>query len=82
MTLYDADGKELAFADDYRFHPDPVLFFKVPKDGLYKFKIKYDNQARLWIDGLKIIDVWYQGGGWSHARATLTAGWKSIRLLT
>ena len=30
LTLYDAQGRELAFDDDYRFHPDPVLVFKVP----------------------------------------------------
>ena len=33
LTLYDARGKELAFDDDFRFHPDPVLLFKVPEDG-------------------------------------------------
>jgi hypothetical protein len=40
LTLYDARGKELAFNDDYRFHPDPVLFFKVPEDGQYVVEIK------------------------------------------
>jgi hypothetical protein len=40
LTLYDANGKELAFADDYHFHPDPVLFFKVPEDGQYVVEIK------------------------------------------
>ncbi len=40
LTLYDAHGKELAFEDDYRFHPDPVLFFKVPEDGQYIVEIK------------------------------------------
>jgi hypothetical protein len=30
VTLYDAQGKELAYADDYRFHPDPVLCYQVP----------------------------------------------------
>ena len=40
LALYDAHGKELAFEDDYRFHPDPVLFFKVPEDGQYVVEIK------------------------------------------
>ena len=35
LTLSDADGKRLAFADDFRFKPDPVLFYKVEKDGQY-----------------------------------------------
>jgi hypothetical protein len=40
LTLYDAQGNELAYADDYRFHPDPVLFFEVPEDGQYVVEIK------------------------------------------
>lgn len=41
LTLYNAQGKELAYDDDYRFKPDPILFFEVPKDGEYVFAI-YD----------------------------------------
>ncbi|MHC4176674.1 MAG: hypothetical protein ACYSWU_04160, partial [Planctomycetota bacterium] len=40
LTLYDAHGSELAYDDDYRFHPDPVLFFEVPEDGQYILEIK------------------------------------------
>jgi hypothetical protein len=39
LTVHDANGKELAFADDYRFRPDPVILFEVPKDGEYVFAI-------------------------------------------
>ena len=39
MTLYNAAGKKIAFADDYRFNPDPVLFYKIPRDGLYELEI-------------------------------------------
>lgn len=39
LTLYDADGKEVAYNDDYRFKPDPVLYYEVPKDGEYVFTI-------------------------------------------
>ena len=35
LTLYDADGKRLKYADDFRFKPDPVLFHKVEKNGEY-----------------------------------------------
>ena len=35
VVLYDAQGKELVYADDYRFKPDPVIFFEVPADGEY-----------------------------------------------
>ena len=35
MALYDASGKEVAYDDDYRFRPDPVILYEVPKDGEY-----------------------------------------------
>jgi hypothetical protein len=40
VTLYNAAGREIAFADDYRFNPDPVLFYKIPRDGLYDIEIR------------------------------------------
>jgi len=40
VALYDAEGREVAFADDYRFHPDPVLFYRIPKDGRYELEIR------------------------------------------
>jgi hypothetical protein len=39
ISLCDASGKELAYNDDYRFKPDPVLYFEVPKDGEYVLNI-------------------------------------------
>jgi hypothetical protein len=39
MAVYDAKGKELAYDDDYRFKPDPVILFEAPKDGEYVFTI-------------------------------------------
>jgi len=35
LSLDDPQGRQVAFADDWRFHPDPVLLFEVPQDGLY-----------------------------------------------
>ncbi len=40
LALYDAKGDELAYDDDYRFHPDPVLFYQIPQDGEYVMEIK------------------------------------------
>jgi hypothetical protein len=40
LTLYDADGKEVAYNDDFRFKPDPMLYYEVPKDGEYVFAIQ------------------------------------------
>jgi hypothetical protein len=39
LALYDAGGKEVAYDDDYRFKPDPVILYEVPKDGDYVFAI-------------------------------------------
>jgi len=39
LALYDTQGKEVAYADDYRFKPDPVILFEVPKDGEYVLAI-------------------------------------------
>jgi hypothetical protein len=35
LVLCDAQGREVAYNDDYRFKPDPVIFFEVPLDGEY-----------------------------------------------
>lgn len=40
VVVYDAQGRELAYADDYRFKPDPVIVFEVPQDGEYVCEIK------------------------------------------
>ncbi len=40
LALYDAAGNEVAFADDYRFNPDPVLFYRIPRDGEYELEIR------------------------------------------
>lgn len=39
IKLYGPDGKEVAYNDDYTFHVDPVLFFKVPAGGDYEVEI-------------------------------------------
>ena len=40
VTLFDAAGHEVAFADNYRFNPDPVLCFDIPRDGEYSVEIR------------------------------------------
>jgi hypothetical protein len=40
LALYDAKGKEVAYDDDFRFNPDPVLFYQIPADGDYTVEIK------------------------------------------
>jgi hypothetical protein len=40
LALYDAKGVELAYDDDFRFDPDPVLYYVIPSDGEYVVEIK------------------------------------------
>jgi len=40
LALYDANGKEVAYDDDFRFHPDPVLYYEIPEAGEYVLEIK------------------------------------------
>ncbi|MBC8870029.1 MAG: peptidase [Planctomycetes bacterium] len=40
LGLYDASGKEVAYDDDFRFHPDPVLYYEIPEEGEYVLEIK------------------------------------------
>ena len=39
LKLYDSGGKEVAYNDDFYFHPDPVLYYEVPADGEYVLAI-------------------------------------------
>ena len=39
LRLHDSGGKELAYNDDFRFDPDPVLYYEVPEDGDYVLTI-------------------------------------------
>ena len=60
IAVFDESGKELAASDDGYF-ADPVLEFKVPKDGEYRIAIrdaKYDGDAR-WSYALSITDKPY-----------------------
>jgi len=39
VTVRNAAGKELATADHFRFHPDPLLEFEVPASGSYTLEV-------------------------------------------
>ena len=40
LALYDSKGRELAYDDDFRFNPDPVLYYEIPSDGDYVIEVK------------------------------------------
>ena len=83
VALYDAKGRELAYTDDYRFHPDPVLFYKVPASGDYVLEIKdalyrgrEDFIYRVTIGELPFVTGVFPLGGKIGTQITLAAtGW-------
>ena len=40
VTLYDEHGNEVAYADDFRFDPDPVLRYEIPANGVYQLEVR------------------------------------------
>jgi hypothetical protein len=82
-ALYDADGHELAYDDDYRFHPDPVLHYDIPKDGDYLLEIRdalyrgrEDFVYRVSIGELPFVTGIFPLGGRAGIRTTIELkGW-------
>jgi len=87
LALYDANGVEVAYADDFRFDPDPVLCFDVPADGPYTLEIKdavyrgrEDFVYRITIGELPFITDIFPLGGPAGAETTVQlAGWNLPR---
>lgn len=70
LILCDAQGKELAYNDDYRFKPDPVIFCQIPTDGEYIlaihdsiFRGREDFVYRMSIGELPFITSAFPLGG-------------------
>ena len=94
VALYDAKGREMAFADDYRFDPDPVLFYKVPADGHYELEIRdsiyrgrEDFVYRIAVGELPFITEMFPLGGRAGSKTHASVdGWnlskKRMRLDT
>ena len=83
VTVYDTNGRELAFADDYYFDPDPVIHLDVPENGVYTLEIRdaiyrgrEDFIYRISIGELPFITSMYPLVG-SNNESTSTAikGW-------
>lgn len=83
LTLKDTRGRELAFSDDYRFQPDPVIHFEVPANGEYVLEIKdaifrgrEDFVYRLAIGELPFItDMFPLGGTAGQSVPIQLTGW-------
>jgi hypothetical protein len=83
LTLYDTGGNELAYDDDYRFHPDPVIHFAVPRDGEYIVEIRdalyrgrEDFVYRIAIGELPFVTSAFPLGGRAGSKTTVhLTGW-------
>ncbi|MBI5396890.1 MAG: hypothetical protein HZA91_16465, partial [Verrucomicrobia bacterium] len=83
LSLRDAKGRELAYADSFRFNPDPLLHFEVPADGEYVIAIKdslyrgrEDFVYRITVGELPFITGIFPLGGPAGAQTTVeTLGW-------
>lgn len=83
LALYDGHGKEVAFVDDYRFYPDPVLFYEIPETGVYELEIRdsiyrgrEDFVYRVAVGELPFITSTFPLGGRAGRRMMVTAdGW-------
>ena len=83
LTLHDADGKEVAFNDDFRFRPDPIILYEVPRDGEYVLTIndalyrgREDFVYRITIGELPFITSVYPLGGRAGSQAKIEVdGW-------
>jgi hypothetical protein len=83
LTLYDAQGKELAYRDDDRFHPDPVLYYEIPADGDVVLEIRdalhrgrEDFVYRIAVGELPFVTGLFPLGGPAGSQAAVSvAGW-------
>ena len=83
IALTDADGREVAYDDDYRFQPDPVLHYRIPADGEYTVEIKdalyrgrEDFVYRLSIGELPFVTSVFPLGGPARAKTAVdVSGW-------
>jgi hypothetical protein len=83
VALFDSAGKEVAYADDNRFQPDPVLHYKIPADGDYAVEIKdaiyrgrEDFVYRMSIGELPFVTGIFPLGGPARAKtAVQVSGW-------
>jgi hypothetical protein len=83
LTLFDAAGHEVAYDDDYRFQPDPVLHVRIPADGEYVLEIKdalyrgrEDFVYRITIGELPYITSIFPLGGPAGTKTVVSVnGW-------
>lgn len=78
IVLCNAKGEEVAYNDDYRFKPDPVLLCEIPRDGEYIlaihdsiFRGREDFVYRITLGELPFITCAFPLGGQAGIPATV-----------
>ena len=83
LTVYDAQGRELASDERFHFRPDPVIHFEVPRDGEYTVEIhdsifrgREDFVYRLAIGELPFVTgIFPLGGRLGEKSSVALTGW-------
>lgn len=83
LALYDSKGREIAYQDDFRFKPDPVVLFEVPADGEYVAAIsdaihrgREDFVYRITVsEGPYLTSVFPLGGAVGEVHQLKMQGW-------
>lgn len=83
LALYDAQGKQVDYADHFLFHPDPVLYYEIPGEGEYVLEIRdaiyrgrEDFVYRIAVGELPFVTGIFPLGGKAGARTNLEIkGW-------
>lgn len=83
LTMYDSKGKEIAYNDDFKLQPDPVIHIEIPHDGDYTVEIKDaiyrgrdDFVYRITMGELPFITGIYPLGGKAGQKTTVhLTGW-------
>ena len=83
LALYDSNGEEVAYTDDYLFQPDPMLSVLIPEDGSYVLEVRdsiyrgrEDFVYRIDIGKLPFVTGAFPLGGRSgHVTPLSVMGW-------
>lgn len=83
LSLTDASGREVAYADSFHYRQDPVLYFDVPEDGLYTLAVhdsiyrgREDFVYRITLGELPFVTGVYPLGGRMREDVTVELeGW-------
>ncbi len=81
VAIFDAQGRELAYQDEYLFNPDPVLYYEIPAGGEYQLEVRdalyrgrEDFVYRVSVGELPFITWVYPPGGEADVPTTASVG--------